>query len=737
MKAMNVFYRGLISAGLLLATALAANAKDCKWTVKGKVLVEHQLSELKTKFGDKSALKGIEVKVSAKSKVGFVWGTYDSWGTVRTDANGFFSISKERGCGDRRFKIEVKFQDDDLEVRHEHSTSNLLTDVKWYTVVDDAERSEGVIDFGEIVFKAGGIHDRGNMEARKHADIWKLEQMVIEHAKSMGSDFAFTTQLKIKHPHNSDVVNDDREASYCNPTTKVIYIFEKHFNTSTILHETGHLWAYNHMSGEICLTETLLMSGDTHGLVDDHCTAFGEGFAEWWKDKMMEELFGTAAVLPYSRDYLSYGGLGAKLTNLSLMQRHDMGWRSVLHTLTTADVHKYDFGQPYKSGPAPASRITVNSAVPAGCTSPALGFQNLLNVFNDNSAKGYSKKLARDETTITAFLNRAETILDKMTSAHLDMYRELVDPSKFSQPADWLCPTRVGNTNSNFKIPAANKGAASLIFFYYGDSKYNTLGQETLKLKKAMEGYAFKVLLKHETLPSWADLSEADEKLADIKDLPTQANLFKYLIKLADDGYYVDLFIFSHGWEDKFKASSGSHGSTDYVTADDLKNELAPAKTGFAQMPIRIVWGTNCYGQTLGETWRSVGAKTTAGARYVNFYPNAFSPFIDDWNKGSVSFDEAVKNADTDAVRTAAQLYIANVHAPSTKKDWGGCPFGKTVLGDAPCAKDYFTSEWIADDEWQAGKSGKENMNHSSFMFRGGDKYITKNTKPTWSPAIN
>jgi len=181
------------------------------------------------------------------------------------------------------------------------------------------------------------------------------------------------------------------------------------------------------------------------------------------------------------------------------------------------------------------------------------------------------------------------------------------------------------------------------------------------------------------------------------------------------------------------KASLGSHGSEDYVTADDIKNELSPAKTGFTQMPIRMEWGTNCYGQTLGETWRSIGAKTTAGARYVRFYPNAFGHFIDDWNTGNISFDEAVGNADTDAVRTVVQLYIANVHAPSTKKHWGGCPFGKFVLGDDPCAKNYFTSECIAKDEWQAGKSGKENMNYSSYMFRGGDKYITKNTKPSWA----
>jgi hypothetical protein len=283
------------------------------------------------------------------------------------------------------------------------------------------------------------------------------------------------------------------------------------------------------------------------------------------------------------------------------------------------------------------------------------------------------------------------------------------------------------------KVPAANKGAASLILFYYGkESKYESLGQDTLQLKKAMEGYQYKVLLKHNSLPSWADLSEADEKLADIKDLPTKANLFKYLTQLTADGYYTDLFVFSHGLPQKFMVSNGSYGSEEFVTTTDITNELKPDKTGFTKIPIRIVWGTNCYGQTLGATWRSIGAKTTAGARFVEFYPHAFGNFINDWNKGNVSFDSAVGNSDTGAVRTAAQLYISTVHAPSTNKEWGKCPFGKTVLGDDPCAKDYFLSMWIDNGEWQTSMSGKENMNHSSYMVREGEKQITKNTKPTW-----
>jgi hypothetical protein len=289
--------------------------------------------------------------------------------------------------------------------------------------------------------------------------------------------------------------------------------------------------------------------------------------------------------------------------------------------------------------------------------------------------------------------------------------------------------------------PKANR-SASLIFEFYGDSDLTTLFQETLKLKKAMEDYDFKVLLKDERTASWLDFSEKDEKLANIKDVPTKENLFKYLIQLANDGYYIDLYIFAHGNPGQFSAKpKGPNKDEAYITTDAILSRLSPEATGLTHIPIRIVWGTYCYGQTLGETWRAIGAKATAGARYVQFYPSAYGRFIDDWNKGNVDFGKAVHDADTDFVRTAAQTYIA-AHATSCRGVWGGCPLLKTVLGDDSCSKDYFTKwrgnqdgswgGWLDNSEWQAGQSGKDNMNYSSYMFVGGDKDITKNRKPVW-----
>lgn len=426
-------FGGLMLA-ILLLVPFAAEAKKSNWTVKGTIKVKHQLNELIDTYGSESPLKGVEVKIAARTKALGKWLTYASWGTVRTDANGKFSISKEKSKGDRQFKIEVKFQDADLEIRHKKSTSS-LTKVKWYEIIRDAERSAGTIDFGNRVFKSGGAHDLGHFEARQHADAWTLCRAAIEHLQGMGKDFEYTTQLKVKIGHNSAVVNDSVEASYANPTTKVVYIYEKHFNASTILHEIAHIWAYNHSSGEICLTLGLLQTGDTHGLVNDHCVAFHEGFAEYFKDEMMEALFGVTTQLPYSREGLSYS---YKLTNLSLVQRHDEGWRSVFHTLSKDDVHKYNFHEAYVSG-GYDKYVTLNTVSRLGCASPIIGFQKVLKVFNDHPDKGYSKKLSKSDTTITAFLNRADAVLIKMTPEHCEMFANLVDPSKTGQPSDWLC----------------------------------------------------------------------------------------------------------------------------------------------------------------------------------------------------------------------------------------------------------------------------------------------------------
>jgi len=281
--------------------------------------------------------------------------------------------------------------------------------------------------------------------------------------------------------------------------------------------------------------------------------------------------------------------------------------------------------------------------------------------------------------------------------------------------------------------PKCDKGSASIVFFYMGDSKFTTLFQETTKLKKAMQGYKKVVLLKHDVTDSFLDFSEEDEKIANVIATPTKANFFKYIKDLSKEGYYLDIWIWSHGTTNDFRCSNGTFGDNGTITNDDITTELSPSKTGLTKIPIRMVYQVNCVGESLNSEWISIGAKTSIGTRYTNFYPTQFGAFADEWNKGSVKVKSAIESSNTSTSRTLVQTYLAVVHAPTHNKDWGSCKLFQTVLGDSDCAKEYFTYYWLSSSQWQSGKSGQDNMNYSSTWIIGGDNDITKNTKPSWS----
>jgi hypothetical protein len=274
---------------------------------------------------------------------------------------------------------------------------------------------------------------------------------------------------------------------------------------------------------------------------------------------------------------------------------------------------------------------------------------------------------------------------------------------------------------------------ASILFFYYGDSKYLTVFQETLRMRRAMEGYDLTVLLKHQETPSFIDISEGDERNADVVDAPTQANLFKHLIQAAQSDHMVDLWIFSHGSTGNFRSSAGTHGSVDSVRAQEITTELSPAKTGLTQMPIRMLWTTACYNGSLNSAWTSIGAKAVSGARTTNFFPNRFGKFAEEWNKGNVTYAQALERSDTAASRGLVDTAML-AHATATRSKWGGCPVGRTILGDSPCAKQYFVQTWYErQSDYQDNLNGRENMAFGSEKIVAGTGSLTKNSRPTWT----
>ncbi|MBV1860687.1 MAG: hypothetical protein KUG77_19895 [Nannocystaceae bacterium] len=344
-------------------------------------------------------------------------------------------------------RVEVEFKDSGLELRHEHATSS-TNKVKWYKIWEVAGngRRSGDISIGERTFAGTGAHDLDNREARSHASIWVVAQDIQDHMAGMGAGFDFTSKLRIKYPHNSAVAPDSVEASYANPTTKIVYIHKSSgrdgLSPSTVAHELGHVWAYNHSSGEVCLTEALLVNGNTHGLVADHCVAFHEGFAEFFSNEILRKLYGGTKRLPRGRRFLSSS---RSLSGLSQAQRHDEGWLSALHMLTTADIHRYEVGTA-SSGPTGDIRPAPTSL--GLCNSPRVGFKKVLRAFNANPGAGFGNKISRSETTISSFFTRVARINAGITEAQARDMRDFADPSRTNQPHGEMCSEGAKATRS-------------------------------------------------------------------------------------------------------------------------------------------------------------------------------------------------------------------------------------------------------------------------------------------------
>jgi hypothetical protein len=266
---------------------------------------------------------------------------------------------------------------------------------------------------------------------------------------------------------------------------------------------------------------------------------------------------------------------------------------------------------------------------------------------------------------------------------------------------------------------------ASLVFFYFGEGSYvNALAQETVPLWMALEGYDHAVLLSHEVDFGNFNLSDKAEDLADVRDVPTKENLARELNRLRDEGYVVDLFIFSHGWKDMFRTSKGTYGENTTVNQRWLEaNVTEPLK-------LRMVWQCNCYGSTLNDFWASIGAKAAAGSRFVNFYPTRFRKFMKEWRAGS-RFGASLYRSDTKASHTPVQAYIT-VDAAARLKEWDGNLLqAARVLGNNDHSRRYFRKCWNGDDV-PDDKTGKQVMNESSKMLVTGNRKITRNSKLRW-----
>jgi hypothetical protein len=277
-----------------------------------------------------------------------------------------------------------------------------------------------------------------------------------------------------------------------------------------------------------------------------------------------------------------------------------------------------------------------------------------------------------------------------------------------------------------------DRGEASIVLFYMGDGQFTTFFQNFADVHEAQKGYDYTVLLKHETHDD--GIAAKAHSAADAVHEPTRENFEDCVRSLVEAGYTIDLYVYSHGDHGCFKLSDGTFGSEDWYGTADVERLRASFE---GDIPLRLVYQVNCWGHTMNDAWRRLGATTAVGSRYVNFFPNQFARFARRWRKGD-TVREALRTANTSTSRTVVRQYLKGDIGGTQGQHWatGGhghwsCTQWAILHGSGGCAEDYFTNRWLhTDDEWRDtdrfGLDGWEFVVYASRKLVTGDATLTR-----------
>lgn len=130
----------------------------------------------------------------------------------------------------------------------------------------------------------------------------------------------------------------------------------------------------------------------------------------------------------------------------------------------------------------------------------------------------------------------------------------------------------------------------------------------------------------------------------------TAAHLWWALLDAGDAT--VDVLMLVHGQV----GYACGHGDN-LVGADFFAGLRSLRAAGLAPFRLRAVYQMNCYGQSLGPEWLSIGAQAVNGAVGVNWLPEpSLSVFLRHW-LGGASFEQAVQRSYRAASRVLSLVW--------------------------------------------------------------------------------
>ena len=422
------------------------------WVISGKLLVkEADITGVLTN----RPLANAEVEVEASN-----FGAYASWGTVRTDSEGAFTLRNEKDKSKRKFKVKVRFADDELEVNTGAlaGLENFLSPK--IVVFEHSQEVEGpTINIGTRTFTAGASGELGIRDNIRQATVWYMCKKVINTMQATDSYFDFNGKIRIIYPAN--IVSG---TPYANGITRCAYIHSTSSNdgwwsAETVLHEMMHLWNYDHNTGTANWLGAVACPPDldTHGQAEQRPIAFHEGFAKFAAQALLHELWGGEAnsnlkrPVPYTRYALVHT---LHLDTVDEVERNDEGVYRSLAVLTARALYKKKFGDKNtRLDTNPETQPIANDKY--NCPeAPGLTVWDVLKVFQANPAAGWPTEwqVGNNEYGVRRFFERAADILSALDEPTKDLMLSLIDPNSTEEPLS-RCSLAVTSSPSNIKVP--------------------------------------------------------------------------------------------------------------------------------------------------------------------------------------------------------------------------------------------------------------------------------------------
>jgi hypothetical protein len=383
-------------------------------------------------------LKGIEVKVSA-SDIG-ADGPWTEWGTVRTDADGDFSLSESNNGRDRFFRVQARLVGAGFAVEDGtlgDLTSLDLLDRNWRTIWKSGTQLEGpAVSVGTRVFASGQPLDLGTATFRRQALIWYVLRAAIDRLEDEDPWFGLG-EIKAVYPA------DSVSGSSYNGTDR-IYLNrgqpDDDWRPDFVLQQLMLLWHDLHTEG-------------SRKLSGYPSAAFAHGFARFASNAMMDELWGVRLNRPLSRRAVA---VGLELSTLDETESSEPGVDNALRVLRSGErngwwSHLFGTAQSYPDNrpdddgdgePDHPDEVGVKYRLDARVLPSGryfLSLWDILRTFRASPSAGWNTDLqvGNPDYGVLRFIDRAVDI-HALGEDVRDLLRRCIDPLAIDEPFESL-----------------------------------------------------------------------------------------------------------------------------------------------------------------------------------------------------------------------------------------------------------------------------------------------------------